>query len=120
MRVWAGLSPRDSRSATVTVVPEGPVIVGRMPMTIRPGEPVWLYGGPFDPEEIEENHVYFDEFKAVVTDIKKKRIEVKVPNSIAGRQTVLVHVKAGGVWSKTLRVFVEDGQQHQHHPEYLR
>jgi len=95
---------RDSRTVMVTVVPNGPAIKAAWPTTLRPGEPVLIFGGPFDPDEIEENHVYFDEFKAIVTNIYNKRIDVKVPPGVDSRETVMVHVKAGGVWSKAWRL----------------
>lgn len=111
VRVHARLDHHDSRTATVTVVPEGPVIKHTRPRIPHPGKHVRVFGGPFDPVELDEHHIYFDEFKARVTNIHDDKIDVIVPKGVAGRKTVSIHIKSFGVWSKALTQPVKDWQK---------
>lgn len=102
VRVHEGAAFVDSRTATVTTTATGPRLLGIEPRQLVPGEQVRLLGGPFDPQELEDNHVYFGDSKAVVTHIEASAIDVIVPTGVAGRRVVPIHAKANGVWSRRL------------------
>ncbi|MEW6368282.1 MAG: glycoside hydrolase family 99-like domain-containing protein [Acidobacteriota bacterium] len=118
VRVWSGMTYRDSRTSTVRVVRPGPDLRFTSPGILRPGKGVRLHGGPFDRREIEENHTYFDELKAMVTRIHRQSIEVKVPTDLAGvysrtRRTVhnfplLMQAPERRIWAATVQPSYHD------------
>lgn len=103
VRVHAGQTYRDSRTASVEVVGEGPELIVSEPFHVCPGSVVRLNGSGFYPTDIQENRVFFGEREAKVHGVDAAGCDVEVPRQLADKEVVDVQLKVNGVWSNSIR-----------------
>lgn len=103
VRVHAGQTYRDSRTASVEVVGEGPELIASEPFHVCPGSVVRLNGSGFYPTDIQENRVFFGEREAKVQSVDAAGCDVEVPRQLADKEVVDVQIKVNGVWGNGIQ-----------------